>query len=82
VKVIEGNGFYHHLFGSDVKAREIMAFKVAQAALMGYAVKVGGGHSLETVIGSAIIQSAIHFFATSQNMKNAALAKRLNAGTR
>ena len=81
-RVSEGNGFYRHLFGSDVKAREIMAFKAAQAALAGYAVKVGGGYSLETVVGSAIIQSAIHFFAASQNMKNASLAKRLNAGAR
>jgi len=82
VKVREGNAFYHHLFGSDVKAREIMAFKVAQAALVGYAVHVGGRHSVEAVVGSAIIQSAIHFFVASQNMKNAALAKRLNAGAR
>lgn len=82
VKVSEGNGFYHHLFGSDVKASEIMAFKVGQAALMGYAVHVGGRHSREGVIGSAIIQSALHFFVASRNMKTASMAKRLNAGAR
>ncbi|MDP2054398.1 MAG: hypothetical protein Q8N52_04375 [Acidobacteriota bacterium] len=79
VKVSEGNGFYHHLFGSDVKAGEILAFKVGQAALMGYAVQVGGKHSREGVIGSAIIQSALHFFVASRNMKTASLARRLNA---
>lgn len=81
-RVVEGNGFYHKLFGANVKAREIMAFKVAQAAFMGYGVHVGGKHSLERAVGSAILQSAVNFWVASRNMKAASLAKRLNAGVR
>lgn len=61
-RVIEGNAFYYKLFGSDVKPREILAFKIAQAAVMGYGVHVSGKHSLEKAVGSAILQSAINFW--------------------
>lgn len=81
-RVAEGNGLFHKLFGSDVTAGEILAFKVAQAALVGYGVRVTSKSSLEKAVGSALLQSAVNFWVTSQNMRNAARAKRLNAGTR
>lgn len=81
-RVIEGNGLYYKMFGSDVKPGEIMAFKVAQAALMGTVVHFGGRHSREMAIGTAILQSGINFFVASLNMRTAAKAKRLNTGQR
>lgn len=77
-RVAEGNGFYGKLFGSNVKGYEIMAFKVAQAAFFGYSTHVGGRKNMERAIGSAIMQSAINFWVTSRNMKNAAKARSLN----
>lgn len=79
-KVMEGNTFYHKLFGADVKPREILAFKIAQAAFMGYGVHVGGKHSLEKAVGSAVMQAAINFWVSSRNMRAAATARKLNAG--
>lgn len=78
-RVAEGNGFYHHLFGANVKPSEILAFKVAQAALMGYGVHAVGRQSRERAIGSALIQGAVHAVVSVLNMKNAAKARRLNA---
>lgn len=82
VKVSEGNGFYHRLFGSNVKGGEILAFKVGQAALMGYSVHVTGKNSVKRAVGVALVQSSINFFVASRNMKTASMAKRLNAGAR
>lgn len=83
-RVAEGNGFYHKLFGADVKAGEIMAFKVGQAALFGaiihYASKAPEHRA--KAIGVAIATAGINFFVASQNMRTAATARRLNAGVR
>ncbi len=79
-KVMEGNTFYHKLFGADVKPREILAFKIAQAAFMGYGVHVSGRHSLEKAVGSAVMQAAINFWVSSRNLRTAATARKLNAG--
>jgi len=79
-RVMEGNTFYHKLFGADVKAGEIMAFKTAQAALMGLAVHYGGQTSRERAIGAALVQGALHTVVSVLNMRAAATARRLNAG--
>lgn len=79
-QVVEGNAFYSKLFGANVKPGEIMAFKVAQAAFMGYVVHAGGRYSQEKAIATALLQSAVNFFVASRNMRSAATAKRLNAG--
>lgn len=81
-KVMEGNSFYHKLFGADVKPGEIMAFKVAQAAVLGLAVHGAGKTSREKAIGSALILGGLQTFVSVMNMRAAETAKRLNAGQR
>jgi hypothetical protein len=82
VRVVEGNGFYNKLFGTDVKPAEIMAFKVGQAALMGSFVHFIGKRSHKAAIATAILQTAANFFVASQNVRTARTAGRLNAGAR
>ena len=77
---VEGNRFFHRLFGSDVKGGEIMLFKVGQAALLGALV-----HYNSTVrahrayaIYAAVVTVALHGWVASQNLRIAQRVKRLN----
>jgi len=81
-KVMEGNTFYHKLFGADVKGAEIMAFKVGQAALFGAIVHYAGQKDRKAAIGVAIATAAINFTVSALNVKNGMLARDLNRGRR
>ena len=80
VRVAEGNGFYHRLFGGNVTCGKVFGFKVLQSALSGTAVHYAGRQSLERAIGSALIQSAINFGVSAWNLRQARKARRLNRG--
>lgn len=81
-RVMEGNAFYHRLFGSDVKAGEIMAFKVAQAALMGAVVHHAGKRNRAGAISVAVLTAGVNFAVSALNVRVARHAQRLNAGQR
>lgn len=81
-QIAEGNGFYHKLFGADVKPAEIMAFKVGQAALFGAVVHYAGKQNRKAAIGVAIATAAINFTVSAMNCRNGQHVKRLNAGAR
>ena len=82
VRIAEGNGFYHRLFGGNVTCGKVFGFKVLQSALSGTAVHYAGRQSLERAIGSALIQSAINFGVSGWNLRQAQKARRLNRGAR
>lgn len=77
-RIAEGNGFYYRLFGSNVRPGEIFAFKVGQSVLMGAIVHAAGKEHRGLAIGAAVIQFAVNAWATSQNMRNAGIVRRLN----
>ena len=77
-RIAEGNGFYSHLFGSDVTRNEILAFKVGQAALSGLIIHYAGKEDRERAIGATLIMAAIHATATAMNIRAARQAQRLN----
>lgn len=83
-RVIEGNGFYGRVFGSDVTAGEIMAFKVGQAALFGAIVHYAGKQPERrtAAIGVAIATAVINGYVTSLNIRTAHQAQRANGGRR
>jgi len=77
-QIIEGNGFYYKLFGSDVTSNEIMAFKVGQAALTGLVVHGAGLTHRKAAIAGALIMFSVNAIATGYNLRAAGQAKRLN----
>ena len=81
-RIAEGNGFYSHLFGSNVTRNEILAFKVGQAALSGLIIHYAGKEDRKRAIASAVIMAAIHATATTMNLRAARQARRLNGGAR
>lgn len=78
-RVGEGNGFFHMLFGDNVKGSEILAFKVGQAALVGAFTHYVAKIDKERAIGSAILVASVHAVVTVFNVKNGLKAKRVNA---
>lgn len=77
-RVMEGNAIYARLFGADVKAGEILAFKVGQAALFGAVVHYAGKKERKAAIGVAILTAGINFTVSAMNYRNAQMARRLN----
>lgn len=79
---IEGNAFFHHLFGSNVKGSEILAFKVGQAALLGALVyhHSRSRQDREVAIFAAVMTAAIHSVVTVRNLQVAQRVKCLNSG--
>lgn len=77
-RVVEGNAFYHKLFGDDVTGNEIMAFKIGQAALFGTIVHYAGKTNRKAAIGVAVLTFAINITVSAVNVRNAHHAKRLN----
>lgn len=75
--VVEGNTFYYRLFGSDVKAGEILAFKVGQAALFGAIVHAAGKQNRKAAIGVAVLTFGINVAVSGWNMKQAQRAQQL-----
>lgn len=81
-RVLEGNTFYHKLFGSNVTRNEILAFKVGQAALMGALVHYQGKSNRKAAIATALITAGINFTVSALNVRNGMLARDLNRGRR
>jgi hypothetical protein len=77
-RVYEGNGFYQHLFGSNVRPGEIMAFKVTQAAVIGLATHFAPKDRRAQVIANVVMSGAIYSVVTTMNMQAAAKARRDN----
>jgi len=71
----EGNAFFHHLFGSNVRPGEIFMFKVGQAALTGAVVYAAGKKDRKAAIGAALVMSAINFGVSVMNLRVAQRAK-------
>jgi len=85
-RVVEGNVFYHKLFGSNVTANEILAFKVGQAALSAWLARrpFTHGDQKEKIIGGVLINVALHSTVSVLNVRNGLKVRRLNlqAGVR
>jgi hypothetical protein len=78
-RVGESNGFYHQLFGSDVKPGEILGFKIGQAALMGVITHFAPeSHRARTIV-TATMSAVLHGFASTINIKNGRAVRRFNA---
>lgn len=76
---MEGNPFFHTVFGDDVKPLEIFAFKAGQAALTAaathYLLKTGK----KKRIASALIANVVtHATIGTMNIKNGRKVRRLN----
>lgn len=82
VRVREGNGLYHKVFGSDVSCGNVLTVKALQSVLSGLAVKYAGGHSREAAIGSALMQGVLHAVVSGWNVRNGLKARRVNGGAR
>ena len=78
-RVAEGNGFYHKLFGQDVKPGEILGFKVGQAAVMGLVTHFAGENHRAHMIVTAAMSAVLHGFASTVNIKNGRAVRRFNA---
>ena len=76
----EGNRFFHHLFGSNVRPAEILGFKVAQGAVMGLSTHYGWRNRDRRagIVFSMVVSGIVHGRVTAKNLDNAALARRLN----
>lgn len=81
MKIREGNGFFQKLFGQDVKAWEIMAFKAGQAAILGFGMHEIGKtkDGVERVIYSVVLNSVVSGVASTINVRRGMQARRLNA---
>ncbi len=81
MKIREGNGFYTKLFGPDVKAWQIMAFKTGQAAILAYGMhEIGKSKDgVERVIYSVVLNGVVSGVASTINIKRGLQARRLNA---
>ena len=77
-KVVENNRFFHHVFGSNVRPGEILAFKLGQAVIMGYGVHAGYRNDKEKAIGIALMQAVMGGWYAARNLDNAARARQLN----
>ena len=77
--VAEGNGFYHKLFGDDVKPGEILGFKIGQAAAMGLITHFASEKHRAHVIVTAAMSAVLHGFASTINIKNGRAVRRFNA---
>lgn len=73
--VREANQFYARLFGSDVTPGEILAVKVAQAAVFGAVVHAAGKQHRKAAIGVAILTASIHFAVSAWNVSQAHKAR-------
>lgn len=81
-RVGEGNSVYRKLFGADVTGGEILAAKIAQAAVWGAVIHYAGKQNRKAAIGVAIATAAIHFTVSALNVRNGMRARELNRGTR
>lgn len=81
MRIREGNGFYHKIFGKDAKGWEIMAFKTGQALILGYGMHEIGKkkEGVERVIYAVVVNSLVSGIAGGINIKRGMRARRINA---
>ena len=80
-KIRETNGFYHKLFGPDVKGWQVMAFKTGQAAVLGFGLHQIAKHTpgKERVVYVAVLHTVVSGVISTVNIKRGLSARRLNA---
>lgn len=78
VAVVEGNGFYHKLFGANVTGGKIMAFKIGQATVNGLATHFAPKDRRANAIFGAVFSGALHGYVSVGNVRNGRFARRAN----